>query len=189
MAGPRNGRRNRRLKVWLYTGLILTTLLTTYLYFARAGIWGLPAEVVSVTDGDTIKVIFRGESNSVRLLGIECPETRHTKKQAEQAETWGIPVERVAEIGQKGTDRVEEMIQPGDEVRLVFPDAKVKQDYFRRWLAYVEISGEDIGEILLEEGLADLYETKHPRREMYQGFRDHAERSHAKLWLRVRRIP
>ena len=39
---------------------------------------------------------------------------------------WGIPVERVAEIGKMGTVRVEELVQDGgDKIRLVFPGAKV----------------------------------------------------------------
>ena len=156
----------------VYVFLVVGALLGIYIFLIRAAIWGLPAEVVSITDGDTIKVLFQGETNSVRLLGIDCPETRHTKKQAEQAEHWGIPVERVAEIGKMGTDRVEELIQPGDEVRLVFPDAKVKMDYFRRYLAYVEIAGEDIGAVLLEAGLADLYDTRHPRRAKYEHLRN-----------------
>lgn len=161
----------RQFQPRYYVIVVLCSLLGLYLYFARTAIWGLPAEVVSVTDGDTIKVIFRGETNSVRLLGIDCPETRHTKKQAKQAENWRISVERVAEIRQMGTDRVEELIQHGETIRLIFPDAKVKQNYFRRWLAYVEIQGEDIGEILLAEGLADVYETKHPRRVKYRRVR------------------
>ena len=158
-------------------------LLAVYLYFARSAIWGLPAEVVSVIDGDTIKVVFRCETNNVRLLGIDCLETRHTKKQKVQAKQLNITVYQVAEIGKLSTARARELLPVGCKIRLVFHRAKIKKDYFRRYLAYVEVDGKDIGEILLTEGLAYIYETQHPRKGQYQQLRIQAETSGIGLWV------
>ena len=159
---------------FLYTSLMISAIFISYFYFARSAIIGLPVKVVSVVDGDTIKVVFRGETNNVRLLGIDCPETRHTKKQAEQAVMWGITIEQVAEIGKLGTDRVTGLIQCNGKVRLIFPRAEIKKDYFRRYLAYVEVDGKDIGALVLKEGLADVYEAKHQRRDKYRKLRAEA---------------
>ena len=42
-----------------------------------------PTPVLSVVDGDTIKVTINGASESVRLIGIDTPETKHPTKGVE----------------------------------------------------------------------------------------------------------
>ena len=49
---------------------VAAVLVAVYLFATRAAIWGVPVEVVSVTDGDTIKVLYRGRVEPVRLLGM-----------------------------------------------------------------------------------------------------------------------
>lgn len=39
-----------------------------------------PAKVVKVVDGDTLKINYKGNEESVRLIGIDAPESRPNKK-------------------------------------------------------------------------------------------------------------
>ncbi len=157
--------------------LILATLalFSAYLYASRAAWLGIPVEVVRVIDGDTIKVIYKGEETNVRLIGIDCMETRHTGKQAEQAEEYGLTAQQVAAMGERASVALQDALDGAGRVRLVFPRAKVKRDYFRRLLAYVEADGKDMGVMQLEAGMAELYDTQHPRRVSYERARDEAE--------------
>ncbi|MDR1979111.1 MAG: thermonuclease family protein [Synergistaceae bacterium] len=50
-----------------------------YLFFAPQGD-ALQGVVTRVTDGDTIQVTVAGEKRTVRLLGVDTPETVHPKK-------------------------------------------------------------------------------------------------------------
>ena len=151
--------------------LVIAALVTAYLYASRSAWLGIPVQVVRVIDGDTIKVIYKGEETNVRLLGIDCMETHHTAKQAKQASEYGLTVEQVDSLGQRASVALQDALDDADRVRLVLPRAEAKRDYFRRLLAYVEADGKDVGLVLIRSGLAELYDTRHPRRERYRAAR------------------
>lgn len=94
--------------------LALATLVATAV--------GGAATVVSVTDGDTIDVELAGEEESIRLLGIDTPETHHPTK----------PVEC---FGAEASAQTAALLPPGTEVRLV-RDVEAR-DRYGRLLAYV----------------------------------------------------
>jgi len=48
----------------------------------------VPAKVIRV-DGDTLKVNYKGNEESVRLIGIDVPESRPNKKAKEDAQRSG----------------------------------------------------------------------------------------------------
>lgn len=101
------------------------------------------ATVVEVTDGDTIDVDFAGEQESVRLLGIDTPETHHPTK----------PVEC---FGAEAAARTAALLPAGTPVRLV-RDAEAR-DRFGRLLAYVyrTADGLFVNRSLAEDGYADV---------------------------------
>jgi micrococcal nuclease len=80
------------------------------------------AEVVRVVDGDTIVVRLAGIEESVRLLGIDTPESVDPRS----------PVEC---FGKEASARTAALLPPGTEVRLV-RDVEAR-DRFSRLLAYV----------------------------------------------------
>lgn len=79
--------------------------------------------VVRVIDGDTFRVVYDGEETSVRLFGIDTPESREP----------GGPQAREALV---------ELVD-GRVVRLTFP-AKRKRDNFGRLLCGVYVDGVDV---------------------------------------------
>lgn len=101
------------------------------------------ATVVDVTDGDTIDVDFAGEQESVRLLGIDTPETHHPTK----------PVEC---YGAEAAARTAALLPAGTPVRLV-RDIEAR-DRFGRLLAYVyrAADGLFVNRSLAEDGYADV---------------------------------
>jgi len=99
----------------------------------------IPVEVVEVTDGDTIKVKYNGNTEKVRYLLIDTPETNH--------HTLGKQP-----FGEEAKKRNQEILNSGD-VTIEF-DIGDRLDDYDRMLAYIYVNGESVQEILLKEGLA-----------------------------------
>ena len=114
-----------------------------------AGAVTLDATVVSVVDGDTIKVRARGELTTVRLIGIDTPETRHPSK----------PVQC---FGPAATRAAKRLLPPGRAVRLVTDPTQDTRDRYGRFLAYVYSRGEagargSVNYALVASGAAKVY--------------------------------
>jgi endonuclease YncB( thermonuclease family) len=83
-------------------------------------------KVVSVTDGDTIKVSIRGKVETVRLLGIDTPETVDPRK----------PVQC---FGKAASDKMKSFVN-GKYVRLVNDKSQGDRDIYKRLLRYVYLA-------------------------------------------------
>ena len=99
----------------------------------------VPAYVARVTDGDTITVrLESGRLETVRLIGIDTPETRHP----------ALPVQC---FGREASARTRELaLDKPTELEL---DVQ-QRDRYRRLLAYVWIDGEMLNWGLAAEGYA-----------------------------------
>ncbi len=99
----------------------------------------LVVPVVSVIDGDTILIRYKGREVPVRFIGIDCPETGK----------YGVS-------GEYGANRAKELVArltSGKKVTLKFDFER--EDRYHRWLCYVYTEdGGLVNELLLEEGLA-----------------------------------
>ena len=118
-------------------------------------------KVHRIIDADTIQIIDSNrEIRTVRLLGIDCPETsRNTKCRKESDCEEQIPK------GLKAKARAKELYT--NTVTYQF----VKKDVYHRDLGYIyNSSGQDIGLTLLQENLCKDYSYKypHPKQEEYR---------------------
>jgi endonuclease YncB( thermonuclease family) len=99
--------------------------------------------VVRVVDGDTIVVRTHGRSRTVRLLGVDTPETHRG------------PVECGGPAASRQLARI---VPAGSRVRLVTdPESGDTRDRYGRLLAYVDSGRGDLGERQLRAGLARVY--------------------------------
>ena len=126
------------------------TLALVVVAFASAGGWWLGAQrddampearVIEVLDGDTIIVAFGdGSTDTIRLLGVDTPETHHPTK---PVGCYGP--EASAFTARALTGRVVELES----------DVETRDIYGRR-LAYVLVDGERFNDKLLRRGYARL---------------------------------
>ncbi len=102
---------------------------------------GFPAIVERVVDGDTIVVTIDGRSETVRLLGIDTPESPGGPRPAEC-------------FGSEASAFAESLIPPGTVVRL--SRDKQTRDQYARLLAYVHRADDElfVNLALLEGGYA-----------------------------------
>lgn len=99
------------------------------------------ATVVRVIDGDTVDAEIDGRVETVRLLGIDTPETKRP----------GTPVEC---FGPEASSRLGELLPAGTPI-LLTRDVEAR-DHYGRLLAYIQLSdGRSVNQLLVADGYAD----------------------------------
>lgn len=99
--------------------------------------------VQQVRDGDTFTADVDGHEISVRMLGIDTPETVDPRK----------PVQC---YGKEASDYAKSLLK-GKMVRLKLNPNREEKDKYGRYLAYVHIGDMFVNELLLKEGYAREY--------------------------------
>lgn len=61
----------------------------------------VPCRFAYVVDGDTIKVYYKEQKVSVRLIGIDAPESKINDRVYRQAESFDKDVKKMVKMGQK----------------------------------------------------------------------------------------
>jgi micrococcal nuclease len=106
---------------------------------------GMRATVLRAVDGDTLEVAIDGRERSVRLLGIDTPETHRP----------GTPVECG---GREASASMEALAPAGTPVALERDPAQDRVDRYGRLLAYVRLpDGRLIEDLQLRAGWAATY--------------------------------
>lgn len=98
----------------------------------------VPVSEIDVIDGDTF---YHGDDR-YRLKGFDTPETYFPKCAAEY------------ELGQKAKDRLADLLYQNGGVDLQIDPVR---DNYGRFLAWASVDGNDVGSILISEGLARPY--------------------------------
>lgn len=115
-----------------------------------------PAEVVRVSDGDTIRVNLGGTEESIRLIGVDTPEKFASTKLTRDAEESPLSVDEIQELGEEASAFAETLLAG----REVYVQTGVEErDRYGRLLAYIyirepggawEFGGESFTQVNLE---------------------------------------
>jgi micrococcal nuclease len=98
----------------------------------------IAAEVTEVVDGDTIHVLIEHKKETIRLILVDTPETKH-------------PTKPIEPYGPEASNFTKKLLD-GKQVKLV-PDVS-ERDRYGRLLMYVWVENQLVNELLLEKGLA-----------------------------------
>ncbi|MEA3356957.1 MAG: thermonuclease family protein [Patescibacteria group bacterium] len=132
-------------------------------------------EVIKVVDGDTIKISYEGSTESVRLIGIDTPETVHPQK----------PVEC---FGQEASNTLKDLLED-EEVYIEFDPTQGEEDTYGRLLLYLwRVSdGMFINDYMIREGYAHEYTYNLPYeyQEQFKAAEKDARNSSRGLWGNV----
>lgn len=110
---------------------ILAALMVAF--FTCSPVFGWQANVVSVTDGDTIKVLQDGKEIRVRLYGVDTPEKKQPFGQKAKAFTAAMVAGKMVDIETMDRDR------------------------YGRLVAVVNVDGQGLNEELVKNGFAWVY--------------------------------
>lgn len=124
--------------------------------------------VTSVVDGDTFKVKLGTKTETVRIIGIDTPETKDPRK----------PVQC---YGKEASKKLTTLLR-GKTVTLE-KNAAEDRDKYKRLLRYVSLKGKDIGAGMISDGYAFSYKIfPHPRLEDYNALEVKAREANKGLW-------
>ncbi len=127
--------------------------------------------VTKVVDGDTIKVLMNDKTETVRIIGVDTPETVDPRK----------PVQC---FGKQASDETKHFLE-GKHVQLVTDHTQDNTDKYKRLLRYVYLEdGTDFGQLLISEGFAHEYTYKVPylHQQKYKEDQKAAETAKRGLW-------
>lgn len=133
-----------------------------------------PVVVREVVDGDTIKVFYKGKIRTVRLIGIDTPETKK-------------PGEPVQPYGPQATDNLNALVaESSNKVVLEFDPSQDRIDKYERLLAYAwkpDLT-KNLNIEQIKAGLAREYTYNGPYRyqEQFVAAQNHAQTNKLNLW-------
>lgn len=109
--------------------------------------------VVEVVDGDTVKLSMNGTTETVRLIGIDTPESVH-------------PTEPVECFGVEASNRAKQLLS-GKQVQFETDSSQDTRDRYGRLLGYIILpDGRNFNKVMIEEGYA--YEYTYDKAYKYQ---------------------
>ena len=155
-----------------YAFVAFVFALATTLDVAKNGI-PLPepeaVQLESVIDGDTIKVVHKNATHTVRLLGIDAPEKNGPYTTAEC-------------YANEATEALQKILT-NTTITLHTSAKGQQQDQYGRLLRYVHVAEQDVAEILLKEGWVYPYpKYTHDRKNEYAQFAQYATEEHIGVW-------
>lgn len=116
---------------------------------------GYSAKVVNVVDGDTLKVELAGQIESIRLIGIDTPESKANKKAKKDASRSQRDIQTIVSLGKAAASFTKSIVKPGDFVRIE-QDMQAR-DRYGRILGYVYLkSGKMLNEEIISAGYASV---------------------------------
>ncbi|KRE49514.1 hypothetical protein ASG92_26545 [Arthrobacter sp. Soil736] len=130
-----------------------------------------PYPVLSVTDGDTIRVSVDGRSTRIRLIGIDTPEVTDPRK----------PVQC---FGREASRRAHELMD-GTQVWLEYDPSQGRRDRYGRTLAYVWLNENMlVNQQMVSEGFAHeyTYDDSYKYRDTFRHAEQAAQTAELGLW-------
>lgn len=164
-----------------------------------SGLWGLSrargpaappgqeARLVTVIDGDTVRVRFGGQVQTARLLGIDTPETKHSRRLAQRAAQRRRSAGQEARLGSQATDHLKKLTPPGSLVYLRFDPQQGRRDRHGRLLVYlVNADGVLANREMVALGFARMYRRfRFEQREPWLALEQKARQARVGLWAHV----
>lgn len=131
-------------------------ILGFFITLAGVKLYGLDtAMVIRVIDGDTLKVECKGEKVSLRLIGIDTPESKANNKAYKDAYKSKRDIDTITALGKRSTGFIKGLVKKGDIINIEY-DVE-KRDRYKRLLGYVYVSsGKMINEVIILSGYANI---------------------------------
>ena len=110
---------------------------------------------MAIVDGDTLRVIYQQKKESIRVIGIDTPESKPNKKAVKDGYWTKMDIETITSYGRQAESFVKSLVKPGDLLGIEF-DVQPR-DKYGRLLAYLYMpSGKMLNEEIVKAGYAHL---------------------------------
>lgn len=142
-------------KIFLGIILLLPLLVFSFVWAGQTPGNPRPDIVLRVLDGDTLKIEHQGRIESLRLIGIDTPESKVNKKAQKDAARNQEDIKKIIILGREATRYLKRLVKPGDTIKIEF-DRRIR-DKYGRLLGYVYLpNGKMLNEEIVKAGYANL---------------------------------
>jgi len=115
----------------------------------------IPIKVFRIIDGDTFKGIINSDTVTIRLIGIDCPESNKNQKAYRDAKRTEDDIETIISLGKLSTEFTKKHLKKDSIIYLEY-DVQ-KKDKYGRILAYVWLDDTLMfNNFIVREGYAQL---------------------------------
>lgn len=109
-------------------------------------------------DGDSFHVMHNNTEHVFRLYYVDCAESMPglNQRMSEQAAYWGVPDEEIMKLGKEASAFTAKFLRAPFTVKTCWQRALGRSAIPRRY-AFISAFGQDLGEALVKNGLAQVY--------------------------------
>ena len=162
-----------KFKTNIYVIAFFALILSVYLLFVNpveiSEIYNDKIRIMKVYDGDTVAVNIDGQHESVRLIGIDSPETKGPYTEQEC-------------YGNESKEYLKKLLL-GQMVELKSDKLSSDRDKYKRLLRYIYLDEENINLKIIQDGQARLqYGFPHSLQNEFKTARDLAKQNKLGLW-------
>lgn len=131
----------------------------------------ISAQVIRVVDGDTLRVLINNEEKTIRLIGINTPETVDPRREVEC-------------FGKEASNKAKELLND-QTVILEEDETQGNTDKYDRLLRYVRLAdGRNFNQVMIQEGYAYeyTYDLPYKYQAEFKQAQDNAQNAKSGLW-------
>lgn len=120
------------------------------------------ATIIKINDGDTITALVNNETTKIRLLDVDCYETKKNAKAKFQQKYYGLLIDEVLEKGKQSRKILKKLLKDHRYIRVEWE----KRDSFGRILGKVYLDDIksngiiDVNQYMLNQGGCNKYVSK-----------------------------
>jgi len=148
--------------------LITTTFLFFILYCESVSAHEFVATITKISDGDTLTALVNNEETKIRLLDVDCFETKKNARAKFQQKYYELSVDEVLEKGKQSRKILKKLLKDHRYIRVEWG----KRDSFGRILGKVYLDDIksagviDVNQYMLETGGCNKYVPKNEMKKL-----------------------
>lgn len=137
----------------------IATILFALFYVQIVNAHEFVATIIKINDGDTITALVNNENTKIRLLDVDCYETKKNKRAKFQQKYYELSVDEVLEKGKQSRKILKKLLEDHRYIRVEWE----KRDSFGRILGKVYLddiksnSIIDVNQYMLNQGGCNMY--------------------------------
>ena len=138
---------------------VFYTVLFTILLVQSVSAHEFVATIIKINDGDTLSALVNNEKTKIRLLDVDCYETKKNKRAKFQQKYYGLSVDEVLEKGKQSRKILKKLLKDHRYIRVEWD----KRDSFGRILGKVylddikSVGVIDVNQYMLDQGGCNKY--------------------------------
>lgn len=154
----------------MFNRLIATIFISFILCAESVSAHEFVATITKIQDGDTLSAIVNNEETKIRLLDVDCYETKNNARARLQQQYYGLSVDEMVEKGRQSRKILKKLLKDHRYIRVKWE----KRDSFGRILGNVylddikSVGVIDINQYMLEIGDCNKYLPKNAMKKTKQ---------------------